>query len=264
MQEAYAESLQASGFSHTLYQVFQEFKQSLDAFITEHINPDIVRFIASEERKIRDTLESVAAPYKSLIEDAHMEFCGLMANLDISIDSRDPEAIGFPSVDGLLRSSGLNLPPLVTTIGYTARIRADAVLRRGLYRVVTGYKKIMKKPVKSGEEDARALSVGMLRIKRETQNSLVFHLRDYQENLKFKYLYILSETVAKRLSLSVAQLLQAYSADFGVLADRVSAQQGDKDRTAALLEDMAARSRRIAENLGRLKQSITVSARIPI
>jgi len=58
--ENYLESLRGSGFFQTLYQVFQAFKQALDGFITEHINPDIIRFIAAEEIKIRDALESIA------------------------------------------------------------------------------------------------------------------------------------------------------------------------------------------------------------
>lgn len=260
--ESYMDSLQASGFIQTLYRVFQEFKQSLDAFIIEQINPNIVRFIASEEEKIRDSLESVATPYRSLIEDAYTEFRGLMNHLGISIDCKSPDVIGVPSVETFLRNSGLSLPPLVTTIRYTTKIRTDAVLRRGLYRVVTGYKKILKKPVRSGEEDARALSIGMLRIKRETQHSLVFQLKDYQENLKFKYLFRLSEMVANRLSQAAAQLLQSYSSDFGTMVEHASTQQSDKERASVLLEDMNLRCQRIAEDLGRLKQTLSVPSRV--
>jgi GTPase SAR1 family protein len=261
--ENYLESLRGSGFFQTLYQVFQAFKQALDGFITEHINPDIIRFIAAEELKIRDALESIAEPYQGLIEDAYREFCSLMNQLGISIECSGPERTGVPSVETLLRSSGLSLPSLTTTIGYTTRIRTEAILRREFYRVVSGFKKIMKKPVKPGEEDLRAIREGMQRIKRETRKSLEFHLKDYQENLKFRYLFILSETVAQRLAEAVTQQLQAYSADFGVLADRMSTKQGDKERAAALLADMDARCRRIGEALGRLKQDLSGVAQLP-
>jgi len=158
---------------------------------------------------------------------------------------------------------GLSLPSLATTIGYTARIRTEAILRREFYRVVSGFKKIMKKPVKTGEEDLRAIKEGMQRIKRETRKSLEFHLKDYQENLKFRYLYILSETVAQRLAEAVTQQLQAYSADFGVLADRLSTKQGDKERAAGSFggyECNAAGDRRGSR---RLKQDISGDARLP-
>jgi GTPase SAR1 family protein len=255
--ETYAEALQAAGFSQTLYQVFQEFKQALDAFITEQINPDIIRFIASQETRIRDRLESIAAPYKSLIEDAYAEFCSLMASLGISIDCRGPGALGVPSVESLLRSSGLNHPPLASAMNYTARIRTEAILRLGFYRLVTGFKKVLKKPVRRGEEDLRALKEGMARIRRETQNSLLFHLKDYQENLKFKYLFHMIEMAAERLSQAVTQQLQAYSADFGALSERVIVQQGDKERAAAVLEEMSRSCRGMGEQISRLKQDMS-------
>ncbi len=255
--ETYAEALQTAGFSQTLYQVFQEFKQALDAFITEQINPEIIRFIASQETWIRDQLESIAAPYKSLIEDAYAEFCSLMASLGISIDCRGPGALGVPSVESLLRSSGLSHPPLASAMNYTARIRTEAILRLGFYRLVTGFKKVLKKPVRRGEEDLRALKEGMARIRRETQNSLLFHLKDYQENLKFKYLFHVIEMAAERLSQAVTQQLQAYSADFGALSERVIIQQGDKERAAAVLEEMSRSCRRMGEQISRLKQDIS-------
>jgi len=125
---------------------------------------------------------------------------------------------------------------------------------------VTGFKKMLKKPVTRGEEDLRGLKEGMAQIKRETRQALAFHLKDYQENLKFKYLFRLAETAAERLSQAVTGQLQAYSADFGALADRLSSKQEDKQRAAAALADMNARCRRIEEDLGRLKQDLAVAA----
>lgn len=258
--DSYADRLRQSGFFQTLYQVFQVFKQALDSFIAEHINPEIIRFIAAEENKIRNALESIATPYQSLIADAHAEFCSLMANLGISIETTGPESIGLPSVEGLSRHTGLSIPPLVTSIGYTARIRTEAVLRRGFYRTVSGFKKIMKKPVKRGEDDVRAIQEAMRVIKRETRQALDFHLKDYQENLKFRYLFRLAETVAERFEQAVVQQLQAYSTDFGVLAERLGTQQGDKESAAALLDNMHARGRKIGEGLARLKAGFSGAA----
>jgi hypothetical protein len=258
--ESYADRLHQSGFFQTLYQVFQVFKQALDAFITEHINPEIIRFIAAEELKIRNALESITAPYQSLIGDAYAEFCSLMANLGISIECTDPEQIGMPSVESLLRHTGLNVPPLATAIGYSARIRTEAILRRGFYRTVSGFKKIIKKPVKRGDDDVRAIQEAMRVIKRETRQSLEFHLKDYRENLKFGYLFRLTDTVAKRFEHAVIQQLQAYSSDFGVLAERLGARQGDKESAAARLDDMHARCAKIGEDLARLKAGLSAAA----
>jgi hypothetical protein len=258
--DSYADRLRQFGFFQTLYQVFQVFKQALDAFIAEHINPEIIRFIAAEENKIRSALESIATPYQGLIADAHAEFCSLMADLGISIETTGPESIGMPSVEALLRHTGLSVPPLATAIGYTARIRTEAVLRRGFYRTVSGFKKIMKKPVQRGEDDVRAIQEAMRVIKRETRQSLEFHLKDYQENLKFRYLFRLAETVAQRFEQAVVQQLQAYSTDFGMLAERLGTRQVDRESAAARLADMHARGRKIGEDLARLKAGLSGAA----
>lgn len=254
--DSYAERLRHSGFFQTLYQVFQVFKQALDSFITEHINPEIIRFIAAQEVKIRGALEAVAAPYQGLIGEAYTEFCSLMSTLGISVECTGPEGNGLPNIENLLRNAGLSLPPLSSTIGYSARIRTEAVLRRGFHRTVSGFKKIIKKPVKRGEGDVRALQEAMRVIKRETRQSLEFHLKDYQENIKFRYLFRLAETVAQRFEEAVSQQLQAYSADFGVLAERLGTRQGDKEHAAALLADMQLRCHQISEALTRMKADL--------
>ena len=258
--DRYGETLRAGGFSQALYQLFQEFKRALDAYITERVNPEIVRFIAAQEEWICGQLESIAAPYKSLIEDAYEEFCNLMAGLGITIDCRAPEAAAIPGVASLLRSSGVIHPPLVSAINYTARLRTEALLRRGFYRVLRGFKKVLKKTSHEGEEDLRALREGLAHIRRETVQSLILELRDYRENIKFKYLFIQIELAAGRLSEVVAEQLQAYAADFGALAQRMSARQEDKAKAVAVLADMAQECRRIQEAIDRLKRDIAVEA----
>jgi hypothetical protein len=125
--------------------------------------------------------------------------------------------------------------------------------------VVTGFKRLLKKPVTSGEDDLRALREGAERIKRATQEALVFHLKDFQENLKFRYFFALAEEAAQKLFLAVSQQLHAYSGDFGVLADRVHSAQADKEKALAVLGDMEGRCRRIQEDLLRLKQEISLA-----
>lgn len=254
--ENYAEALNTTGFTQVLYHAFQEFRQALDTYITEQINPEIIRFTASEKVKIREELESIAQPYKSLIEDAYMDFCTLIADLGVTVDCGNTGAPSLPNVETLVRDSGLAPHPLVSSMRYTAKIRTEAVLRLGFYRLLTGFKKMLKKPVKSGEENARALQEGMQRIKAETQQSLDFLFKDYQENLKFRYLYRLVELAAERLSEAVAQQLKAYSADFGSLAQSVNLTREDKERATALLHDMDRRSLQLAEGITELKRQI--------
>jgi GTPase SAR1 family protein len=258
--ERYADTLRAGGFSQALYQMFQEFKQSLDAYITEQLNPEIIRFLAGQEERICEQLESIAAPYKSLIEDAYGEFCSLMDNLGIRIDCRAPESTAIPGVASLLRNSGVGHPPLASALNYTARLRTEAVLRRGFYRVVSGFKKVLKRPVQTGEEDTRALQEGLERIRRETLHSLIFQLEDYRENIKFKYLFMQIEMAAGRLSQAVAEQLHTYAADFGALAQGVNTRQEDKAQAVAVLASMSHECRRIQETIDQLKRDIVAAA----
>jgi len=97
-------------------------------------------------------------------------------------------------------------------------------------------------------------------IKRETRQSLEFHLKDYQENLKFRYLFPLAETIAQRFEQAIVQQLQAYSTDFGMLAERLGTQQVDRESAAAVLDDMHACGRKISEGLARLKAGLSGAA----
>jgi GTPase SAR1 family protein len=261
--EDLSDSLPAAGFSQALYQAFQEFKQALDGFITEQVNPDIMRFTAAQETTIRKAMEAVAAPYQGLIEEAHGEFCSLIEDLGIAVDCSRPETQGLPGVESLLRGSGLEQPPLSGSLNYSARIRTEGVLRLGLYRLLTGVKKAMKKRVVSGEDALRAMKQVMNRIKRETRQSLVFNLTDYQENLKFGYLYRMADTVARRLSEAVSEQLRAYAADFGVLAGKLNAKREDKQRAVAVLAEMETRCRELGERIEQLQQDLGAALGTP-
>jgi hypothetical protein len=161
----------------------------------------------------------------------------------------------MPGLDQLLRNSGMSHPPLASSMSYTARIRTEAILRLGFYRILTGLKKVLKKPVVPGEEDLRALKEGMTRIKTETRNSLVYCLKDYQENLKFKYFFKQVEVVGQRLCDAVALQIQAYSTDFGALAEVVNTKQEDKDRATGMLEEMDRGCRGVIESIQQFKRS---------
>jgi hypothetical protein len=183
-----------------------------------------------------------------------------MDNLGIRIDCRAPESTAIPGVASLLRNSGVGHPPLASALNYTARLRTEAVLRRGFYRVVSGFKKVLKRPVQTGEEDTRALQEGLERIRRETLHSLIFQLEDYRENIKFKYLFMQIEMAAGRLSQAVAEQLHTYAADFGALAQGVNTRQEDKAQAVAVLASMSHECRRIQETIDQLKRDIVAAA----
>jgi hypothetical protein len=251
--EAADGGLAAGGFSAAMYRAFQEFKQALDVFLTEQIHPELIRFTAERETRIGAALAAIAAPYCGMIEDAYQEFCRVMSEIGPAAAGSRLQAPAMPRAESLVGGSGLTQPSLANTMRYSARIRTEAILRREFYRVLTGFKKALNKPVKEGEDQRRALKEGLARIKSETRDSLSFQMKDYQENLKFKYIFKLVELAAARLCVAVAQQVRAYSADFGTLAELAGARKRDKARIALRLEEVEQRSREAMESLARLR-----------
>lgn len=53
------------GVSKTMYLGYQDFKQSLDKFITEDINPEVIRFVKMQEKEIGTYFETITRPYNA-------------------------------------------------------------------------------------------------------------------------------------------------------------------------------------------------------
>lgn len=250
------ESATFAGFTSAMYRAFQEFKQALDGFLTEQIHPDIIRFTAEREVWVGESLTAVAAPYYEMIADARREFDRIVAEIGVVLPERPIEAPAMPRAEGLVTGFALSHPPLANTMRYSARIRTEAILRREFYRVLTGFKKALKKTVNEGEDHRRALAEGLARIKSETRESLGFQLKDFQENLKFRYLFALVDLAAQRLCDTVAQQLRAYAADFGALAELAGARREDKARVARTIEELEHRCLEALESLRRLREGV--------
>ena len=82
---------------------------------------------------------------------------------------------------------------------------AEAVVRLGYYKALHKSKSVFKKSTgKQGAVELKALENALSRMKRETAKSIVFHLKDYRENLKFSYFFKLVELVAENFAQQMA------------------------------------------------------------
>ena len=86
--DQYEESLVSSGFTQTLYAIYQEFRQNLNTYMAETINPGIVGFIKEEEEKIIDSLSAIAEPFSHMVADAVHEFNTTVSNFDMELQER--------------------------------------------------------------------------------------------------------------------------------------------------------------------------------
>jgi len=242
------------GFSTTLYMIFQDFKRALDRYMAETINPRLIEFIKKEEGKFRDVLDTTVDSYDALVRDVLQKHEETLKGLGISSRSYMTAEMHSVDMDGLKRRDALSAPPLVSTFRYTAKIRTEAIMRRGFYNVVKILKKLMKKPIQNEQEgEIFALKDGVKRIKQETESSIVFHLKDYKENLKFQYLYKLVDSVSENLLETLLDRFNVFTTDMSEMAGLVDAEQSAKEKAVEILKSMEAGSREVLEDISRLK-----------
>ena len=130
-------------------------------------------------------------------------------------------------------------------------------MRLGLYRVVRNVSKLFRKSAnREGEETLRALKDAIRRMKRETGKSVVFHLKDYRENLKFRYLFKLAETTSDGFGQAVMDRFQAYFSDLSATMERIGSSQNDKARAVKILNEMDQVSRQLNKKLDLIRKEI--------
>ena len=140
---------------------------------------------------------------------------------------------------------------------YTAKIKTEAVMRLGFYTVVKVFKRLLKKPIGSHNEEAvLALKDGVLRMKRETEKSILFHFKDYRENLKFQYIFKLVEAVSNSHHQALLDRFRAYVADLSDIVGLISNKRIDKEQAFEILKEMEMTSKKINNRISKVRQEI--------
>jgi len=255
--QKYEENLKATGFSNTLYLVFQEFRQALDTYMAETVNPEVIRFVREKETRIKEYLDSITGPFDAMVQDAIVEYSSMMGNLGIDSSRKSLKRIALPDFDSIKDITGLALPPAVASMRYTAKMKTEAVMRLGFYTVVKFFKKLLKKPIQSkNEQEVLALKDGVLRMKRETEKSVVYHFKDYQENIKFQYIYKLIEAASNSLYETLTDRFRAYVADLSNIVELINNKLIDKQQASEILKEMEQTSIGIDERINIIREKI--------
>lgn len=250
------DQLRSTGFSNTLYYIFQEFKQGLDTFMTEIINPEIIRFVKGLEKKTEEHMMLIGKPYDGLIQEAISEYNDTLQNFGISL-GQDSRVLEIPDISVIKNISGLWLPPAGATLHYTAKIKTEAIMRLGFYRVVGFLRKVFKR---SGRDKTResfvALKDGVKRMKRETEKSVISHFKDYRENIKYQYVFKLVDAVSNTLFEALLDRFQTYVTDLSKLVEGIEGHKEDKDDATGLLLQMESESVNIQEQIRQIRNKI--------
>jgi GTPase SAR1 family protein len=227
----YAERLSASGFSDTLYLVFQKFKHDIDTFMAGQVNPGVFSFVKICEEKIKSAFDSVVGPYEAMIHDALTEYNDVMAGLGMGVMSNDRGPAPSINIPDLKRSIGLELPPASTTMNYSTAIRTEAVMRLGAYHFWQRFKRLLRQSAQDDTANAiSALKIAVRRMKAETRESILFHFKNYRENLKFQYIFKLVDGVSQHIHDSMMEQFHDYAEDLAQMTVMTTARQEDRTR----------------------------------
>jgi len=255
--QQYEDDIKTSGFSNTLYMIFQEFKQAFDTFMAETINPEVIRFVRKQEARIHEHLGSIAGPFDIMVQETIATYNRMMCKLGINHSNENIKNIDLPDISTIKSITGLTLPPVAAYMRYTAKIKTEATMRLGLYKVVKIFKKLLKKPIQGKNEgEILALKDGVLRMKREMEKSVISHLKDYQENIKFQYIYKLVEAESNSLYESLLDRFQVYGADLSSIVDLINNKVIDREQTSEMMKAMAFNCSEMGEKINDLREKI--------
>jgi hypothetical protein len=258
--EKYQESLKKSDFTQILYLVFQEFKQSIDEYITESINPEVVRFLHLREKRIRDYFLASILPFDAMIDDAYGDFNRMIGRSGFFANGAHPLGNKPAKVETVI-SGKISPPPLVAAMRYSTKIKTEAIMRLGVYRIRRNVLKLFKKSAsEDDEEKLRALKDAIRRMKRETTKSLEFHLKDYRENLKFSYLFKLAEATSDSYTQTALDRFQVYLSDLSGTMKHIGTSQNDKARAVEILNEMNQVSRHLNKKLNIIREKIVAAS----
>ncbi|MDJ0668331.1 MAG: dynamin family protein [Desulfobacterales bacterium] len=240
--QEHLQNLATAGFANTLYHVYQEFKQALDGFIAETINPEIFRFIRDRERRLVEYLHTVAEPYSAMVEEAIDEFQETAEALGIATAAEGiRQHAPLPGLDVIRQTSRLQMPPANAAMRYSATVKTEAIMRLGAYKVLRGFRKLLRKPVEEGRgEEVQALKDGVERMKKETERSLLFHFKDYRENIKFGYIFKMVESASVQIADGLLERFETYESDLGQMVALIDASQSVKVQQENSFREIAA------------------------
>jgi hypothetical protein len=192
-----------------------------------------------------------------MVQDAIAKYNRMMGKLGINRSNENIKTMDLPDIGTIKSVTGLTHPPVAAHMRYTAKMKTEATMRLGLYKVVKIFKRLLKKPIQGkNEEEILALRDGVLHMKREMEKSVISHLKDYQENIKFQYIYRLVEAESNSLYESLLDRFQVYGADFSSIVDLINNKVIDREQTSEMMKTMGLDCSEMGEKINGLRERI--------
>lgn len=229
-----SELLAKAGFAQTLYLIFQEFRQSLETHLATMVNPEIFRFVGRIEEDIYRHLVAVTEPHLAMVAET---LDGLKATPDQQTGAAAVCALPLPET--IKQITGLHLEPASASLRFSARVRTEALFKLGFYAAVRLARRVFKKSEPDTTDDKlMALRDGVWRMKRETEEAVRFHFKNYRENVKFQYLFKLVDASADVFHTVLIERFEAFGSDFEAMAVRIDREKADSSGSVAAMGAM--------------------------
>ena len=246
----YQDRVASEGFSDTLYLVFQDFKHAIDTYMAEQLNPQIFNFVKNEELKIKEYFETITGPYEVMVNDALSEYNAAMERLGLGVASEYLKPPASLDLKALKQDKHLDLPSASATMNYSTAIKTEAIVRLGVYNFIKQMKRLFRQPVEDDSANAiSALKDAIKRMKKETEEGLVFHFKNYKENMKFQYIFQLVDAISDNIYDVMMERFHDYTQDLSHLSSSMVKNQVDKDHMSDALEASASTLNEISERI---------------
>jgi len=191
-----------------------------------------------------------------MFQEAMSEYQASMADTGASRSGNPDTIMVLADLKVLKFTDKLRLPPVETTMRYSARIKTEAVMRFGFYSVIKAFRKLLKKSeIRKNHKKQKALEDGFRRMKLETERSINVQFRDYQENVKFQYLFRLTDAMVQQLNDDLRERFQFYFTDASKMIETVKEERLDKERIKESLQKIGVSARDYLARIERLREN---------
>jgi GTPase SAR1 family protein len=247
--QKYDSQLSDGVFSKALYAAFQDFKNHLDIFMTEQINPELHRFVVNSEKSIKAFLNRIGKSYDIMVQDAIKDYGIAVKEFGIVIHDEPLMQMEAVDLETIKTNDKLQIPSLLTSMNYSARIRTEALVNLGALGIVRWIKKIFKKPAANKEYKVKALKRSIRPMKREILNSINDHFKDVRENLKYQYLFKLVAVATHELYEKMMDRFQVLTTDLSEMVTLVGKGKNERNDAVRLLQNLEIESSALIEHI---------------
>lgn len=248
----------ANPFSTVCSSMIQEFRGSLDSRMAETVNPAIIQSLKGMETIILNGLKTVSGPVHRMVEEAVSNYNQTLCSFGIPTIAYGTEMAALADIEEIKETAGIHLPPAQAVLGYSGRIRTEAMVRLNLYRIFERIRSFFGRGQKASATHPtdRALRDSLTKVKRETEAALLSLFKDYRENLKFQYLFKLVDAAAGRLFESITDGFRIYGTDVEKALSLMGNQTGLKDCAQNALSSMASQLEALGARIGDLERRL--------